>query len=154
MSDSSFRIAELLLDGQACGHILTRLALEAQGEENPNLVKAVGGLSVGMSAGKTCGALTAGCCVLSLYAGRGDDPASEHPEFDLILGAYTRWFEENAAQYGGINCADIAGPDLAEKPRRCPTLVLDAWEKINQILEDHNIRVDAPPQENWEEDAS
>ncbi len=39
MSDESFRIAELLLEGYTCSHILVKLALEAQGRDNPELVR-------------------------------------------------------------------------------------------------------------------
>ena len=45
MADDSFRIAELLLEGFTCGHILAKLALEAQGRDNPDLVRAMSGLA-------------------------------------------------------------------------------------------------------------
>ncbi len=70
MADESFRIAELLLDGHTCGHILVKLALEAQGRDDPDLVRAMSGLALGMGQGFNCGSLTAGCCVLGLYGGR------------------------------------------------------------------------------------
>jgi hypothetical protein len=44
MADESFRIAELMLEGDTCGHILAKLALEAVGRDNPDLVRAMSAL--------------------------------------------------------------------------------------------------------------
>ena len=41
MSEESFRVAELLLDDFKCSHILMRLALEAQGRDDPDLIRAM-----------------------------------------------------------------------------------------------------------------
>ncbi len=60
MADESFRIAELMLEGDTCGHILAKLALEAVGRDNPDLVRAMSGLAVGMGRGFNCGCLTGG----------------------------------------------------------------------------------------------
>ena len=64
MSEESFRVAELLLDDFKCSHILMRLALEAQGRDDPDLIRAMSGLALGMGQGFNCGALSAGCCVI------------------------------------------------------------------------------------------
>ena len=58
MDDESFRIAELLLQGYTCGHVLAKLALEAQGRDDPDLVRAMSGLALGMGRGLNCGSLT------------------------------------------------------------------------------------------------
>ena len=79
MSDDSFRIAELLLQGDTCSHILPKLALEALGRDNPDLVRALSALAVGMGRGLVCGSLTGGCCVLGLYGGRADESETVHP---------------------------------------------------------------------------
>ena len=59
MTEESFRIAELLLDDFKCSHVLMRLALEAQGRDDPDLVRAMSGLAFGMGQGFNCGALSA-----------------------------------------------------------------------------------------------
>jgi hypothetical protein len=65
---------ELANQGYLCSQIIIILGLEARGETNPSLVKAVGGLSMGCGEGScTCGVLTGGCCLLALFAGKGSE---------------------------------------------------------------------------------
>lgn len=145
MAEESFRIAELLLEGFKCSHILMRLALEAQGRENPDLVRAMSGLALGMGQGFNCGALSAGCCVIGYYAGRGGEDEREHPDFAAMLDDFTGWF--NAAmtdRYGGINCADIMKFDEKLKQARCPALIAATWEKITETLAARGIDVADP----------
>ena len=126
MSDDSFRIAELLLQGDTCSHILPKLALEALGRENPELVRALSALAVGMGRGLNCGSLTGGCCVLGLYGGRFDENESVHPRFDLMLEEFTGWFErEMTEKYGGVNCREIINFDVVLKQQRCPGIILE-----------------------------
>ena len=108
MTEESFRVAELLLDDFKCSHILMRLALEAQGREDPGLIRAMSGLALGMGQGFNCGALSAGCCVIGYYAGRGGEGEHEHPELGAMLDDFAGWFNAAATgQYGGIDCSDI-----------------------------------------------
>ena len=148
MNEESFRVAELLLDDFKCSHILMRLALEAQGRDDPDLVRAMSGLCLGMGQGFNCGALSAGCCVIGYYAGRGGDGESEHPELGAMLDDFTGWFTAAATgQYGGINCSDIMKFDESLKRERCPALVIATWGKIKETLADHGIDITAAPQE-------
>ena len=72
MGDEMFRMLELYRQGYNCSQILVTLGLETMGKSNPDLVRAVAGLGGGIGfTGKTCGALTGGACLLSLYAGKG-----------------------------------------------------------------------------------
>ena len=98
MADESFRIAELLLDGYTCGQILVKLALEAQGRDNPDLVRAMSGLALGMGQGFNCGSLTGGCCVLGLYGGRSDENQPGHPRFDIMVEEFSGWFESEMTE--------------------------------------------------------
>lgn len=146
MSEDAFRIAELLLQGYKCSHILAKLALEAQGRDNPDLVRAMSGLPLGMSRGLTCGALTGGCCVLGLCAGRGADDEAEDPRLKPMLEEFTDWFETMATDtYGGIDCADITSLDPALKRERCPALIAEVWRQLQETMEDHGIAMETPP---------
>ncbi|WP_026791917.1 DVU_1555 family C-GCAxxG-C-C protein [Pleomorphomonas oryzae] len=148
MNEDSFRVAELLLDDFKCSHILMRLALEAQGRDDPDLVRAMSGLSLGMGQGFNCGALSAGCCVIGYYAGRGGDGESEHPELGAMLDDFVGWFTAAATgQYGGINCSDIMKFDESLKRDRCPALIIETWGKIKETLADHGIDITVVPQE-------
>jgi len=148
MNDDSFRVAELLLDDFKCSHILMRLALEAQGRDDSDLVRAMSGLVLGMGQGFNCGALSAGCCVIGYYAGRGADGEREHPELGAMLDDFAGWFTAAATgQYGGIDCSTIMKFDEALKRERCPALIVATWEKIKETLADHGVDIAAPPPE-------
>jgi C_GCAxxG_C_C family probable redox protein len=139
MNDDAFRVMDLAMQGYQCSQIMMAMALEAQGKQNADLVKAMTGLLGGMGCGKTCGALTAGCCVLALYAGKD---SAEHPADDRLqtmLSRFVEWFEaEYAPRYGGINCAEIVGDDMRNKMARCPTIVIESLEKLKEILAENN----------------
>jgi hypothetical protein len=153
MADESFRIAELLLDGYTCGHILVKLALEAQGRDNPDLVRAMSSLALGMGQGFNCGSLTGGCCVLGLYGGRSDENQPGHPRFDIMLEEFSGWFEsEMKEKFGGIDCERIIHFDPALKQERCPGIILDCWLKANEILAKYKVDIGQPAQTAWEED--
>ena len=148
MSEEAFRVAELLIDDFKCSHILMRLALEAQGRDDPDLVRAMSGLSLGMGQGFNCGALSAGCCVIGYFAGRGGDGEHEHAELGAMLDDFAGWFNAAATgQYGGINCSDIMKFDEGLKQERCPALIIAAWEKIRETLVRHGIDITAARQE-------
>ena len=52
-----------------CSQMIMILTLETIGEENPQLVKALGGLGGGIGyCGDTCGCLTGGACAIGLFA--------------------------------------------------------------------------------------
>src|SRR5882757_8776505 len=108
MSDDAFQVMDFALQGFQCSQILLLAALESQRRENPDLVRAMSGLLGGMGCGKTCGALTGGCCLLGLYAGKGSAEQNADDCLQGMLSQFVDWFEaEYTARYGGINCADI-----------------------------------------------
>ena len=90
------RILELSGYGYFCSQILAILMLEVTGEENPGLVKAMGGLNggVGYSQG-CCGCMTGGACLISWFTGKGQRTGrytSQHNK--PALAEFTQWFEE------------------------------------------------------------
>jgi hypothetical protein len=150
VADESFRIAGLLLEGYTCAQVLVKLALETQGSENPELVRAMEGLALGMGLGFNCGCLTGGACVLGLYGGRADEAQPSHPRFDIMQEEFAGWFEsEMTAKYGGIDCEKIIGFDPALKHQRCPGIILDCWMKATEILEKHRVDITQPAQAEW-----
>ncbi len=127
---------ELALQGFGCSQILVKMALEAQGKDHVDLVRAVSGLHGGLGfSGKTCGALTGGCCVLGLYAGRGAAGEVEDARLMPMVQELVEWFEqEYGPRYGGIDCATILQDDSRNRLARCPEIVTAVFEKIAQIL--------------------
>lgn len=144
MNDESFRMLEMYRQGLNCGQILITLGLEAQGKHNPDLVQAMAGLGGGIGfTGKTCGALTGGACLLSLYAGRDTNAGGLN---DLLLmemvSELAEWFENEVGQaYGGINCAEILGDELENKTPTltCGNIVSDTYSKIKEILAEKGV---------------
>lgn len=137
MNDDSLRIMELAMQGFHCSHILVLLALEAQGKQNPELVRAMSGLVAGMGCGKTCGVLTGGCCVLGLYAGKGTAQGAPDERLTGMLQRFVEWFEvEYTRRYGGIQCADILADDARNQITRCPSIVQESLEELQRILEE------------------
>ncbi|HPF07707.1 MAG TPA: C-GCAxxG-C-C family protein [Spirochaetota bacterium] len=136
MNEGLFRIVELAGQGFFCSQILLQMGLDALGRENPELIKAIGGLPGGLGfCGKNCGALTGGACLISLYAGKGT--AEETPDIRLneMISKLVNWFDETyGSVYGGINCRDIIENNPANMKERCPQMVLATYEKVKEIL--------------------
>jgi hypothetical protein len=143
MQDTAFRVAELSLQGFTCSHIMLRLGLDALGRDNPDLMRAMSGLALGMGNGLDCGVLTGGCCLLGLYAGKSGRDDEADPRLPLLLEEYTEWFrDEYGARHGGIRCADIMRGDPQLKVERCPAMTLAAVNKVFEILEARGFSLD------------
>ncbi len=130
------RIMELSRYGYFCSQILMLLTLETVGEENKDLVRAVGGLDggVGYSQG-CCGCMTGGACVISYFTGKGENTGFESPEHKSALGEFTRWFEdEMTADFGGVECRDITKGNPAKRVEYCPQIIASTFEKCMEIL--------------------
>jgi hypothetical protein len=148
MDDYQIQMLRLAAAGYACSQIIIHLGLDARGEENPDLVRSMAGLAYGCGGGQaTCGALTGGCCLLALYAGKGSDAETESDRLPLMLNALTDWFAAQVGdQYGGTICATITGEDGPAAARhRCGAIVGDTFAKAMEILTTHGFDpFDAP----------
>ena len=135
------RVMELSRYGYFCSQILAILMLEMTGEENPGLIKAMGGLDGGIGYSQhCCGCMTGGACLLSYFSGKGEDMGFEAPEHKTILGEFTKWFEEEmTADYGGIDCRDITGGNPAKRVELCPQIIAATFEKCVEILDEKGM---------------
>ena len=147
MSDESLRMMELSLEGFGCSQITLILGLEAQGKTNPDLVRAISGLHGGLGfSGKNCGALSGGCCLLALYAGRGTPEETEDSRLPLMIRSLVEWFEEEyKKQYGGIDCSVILQGDARNQIARCPMIVAETFNKVKEILAANDIDFNRDP---------
>jgi C_GCAxxG_C_C family probable redox protein len=144
MNDDSFRVMDFAMKGYQCSQILMAMALEAQGKQNPDLVRAMSGLLGGMGCGKTCGALTGGCSVLGLHAGWGTPDSIPDERLAAMLTEFVEWFEtEYTQRYGSIECKEIVGDDMRNKMTRCPRIVMESLARLKEILADYNYEFDA-----------
>ena len=135
------RVMELSRYGYFCGQILAILMLETIGEENPGLVKAMGGLNggVGFSQG-CCGCLSGGACLISYFTGKGEDTGTDDAQHKPALADFTKWFEEEMTMdYGGIDCRDITRGNPAKRVEYCPQIIAASYEKCMEILTERGL---------------
>ena len=135
------RIMELSRCGYFCSQILALLLLETVGEENSELVRAMGGLDGGVGYSKNCcGCMTGGACLISWFTGKRSDFEPERPEHKPALAEFTQWFQDEiTADYGGINCEDIIGTNPAKRVEYCPQIIAATFEKCMEILNDRGL---------------
>ena len=135
------RVMELSRYGYFCSQILAILMLESIGEEDPGLVKAMGGLNggVGYSQG-CCGCMTGGACVISYFTGKAKDIGYGDPQHKPALAEFTQWFEDEMTDaFGGIECRDITKGNPAKRVQYCPQIIADTFEKCMEILQNRGL---------------
>lgn len=135
------RMLELSSQGFYCAQILMILALESEGKEDPDLIRAMSGLNGGMGfSGNVCGALTGGCCFLGYFCGKGEAEEMEDPQASAMIQELIQWFQENiGATYGGCDCNHILEGNPANKMQRCPEVVEGVFNKCVEILQEHGV---------------
>jgi hypothetical protein len=138
MDDLMIRMLQLSHQGYACSQVMILLALEACGRSNPDLVRCMAGPAYGCGDGRgTCGTLTAGCCLLALYAGPGDGGQTVAERLVLMQQDLMDWFAGRVgAPDGAITCAAVVGTEgPAAARQRCGALVADTYRRVMAILE-------------------
>lgn len=135
------RMLELSGRGFYCAQILLILALEAEGKEDPDLIRAMGGLNGGMGfSGNACGALTGGCCLLGYFCAKGEEEELEDPQMTEIIQEFVNWFKNFTGEdYGGWDCRDILEGDPSNKLKRCPELVEGVFTKCMELLTERGL---------------
>lgn len=135
------KLLEYSQQGYFCAQMLMLLALESRGEEDPALVRAMGGLNGGVGfSRRTCGTLTGGCCVLSYFAGKGTAEESQDPSCSVMLAQLVDWFDTTYGKtYGSCDCGDILEGDSANMLHRCPPIVEATYAKVMELLEENGL---------------
>lgn len=137
MYDLGSRLIELGREGFECSQILMILSLELEGEENSELVRAMGGLNSGMGrSGNACGALTGGACVLGRLVCKGEAEEMPHSRANEIISNYVNWFTGN---YGDGSCNTIIGGDFSQVMLKCSPVIESCFEKIVEIIEEYSL---------------
>ena len=132
------RMIQLAENKYNCSQIMMLLALEQEGRENPDLVRAMSGLGDGCGFfNETCGIMTAAAAILAWYAGKGADSETESETLLLMLEELGDWFrQEIAEKQQDSRCKDIVG-DLVgteEGKQICGGIIFQTYGKINEIL--------------------
>ena len=130
------KMLDLSNKGFFCSQILLMLALEEEEKENPDLIRAMGGLCGGMGySGGICGALTGGVCLLGYYLCKGEEDELDDERANEKIAKLVRWFEEEiGSEYGGKDCAVILDGNPTHKLTRCPKIVERTYEKAMELL--------------------
>lgn len=136
------RMLELSGQGFFCAQILLILALESEGKEDPDLIRAMSGLNGGMGfTGHVCGALTGGCCMLGYFCGKGEAEEMEDPNAVRIIQELVEWFQETVGEsYGGCDCQDILEGNPMNKMQRCPEVVEGVFMKCMELLQENGVQ--------------
>jgi len=134
--DELIRMQELKQQGFYCSQILILLGLEAQGKDNPDLIRSMHALAGGLGfTGDLCGALTGGACLLGLYAGKGLAAETENFELRAMIEELAEWFKTEYGQtYGGIRCDDLLENNPHNRATRCPAIVAAVYQQVKELL--------------------
>ena len=130
------RMLDMSQKGYFCSQILLKLALEEEEKENPDLLRAMGGLVGGMGySGNVCGAWTGGACLLGYYLCKGEDDELEDEQANEKIAEFVRWFQEEiGGEYGGTSCDAILDGNPSNKLMRCPKIVERVYEKVMELM--------------------
>lgn len=129
-----FDMIGYIKSGFNCSQLMNVLVMEARGEENPALTKALWALGGGLGyTGNNCGCLAGGACALVRCL---PDEATSFEKRDVVR-EFISWFEEN---YGTINCIDITDKDFRKaREETCPPIMLACYEKIMEMLYEREL---------------
>ncbi|MDR2604230.1 MAG: C-GCAxxG-C-C family protein [Desulfovibrio sp.] len=141
MDETQLLVSELYGKGYNCGQVVMIGGLRRMGRDNPDLVRAVGGLVHGVGdSGEICGAISGAACLVSLHIGKGFDDERPHPDGMLIMDELIGWFREEMCGGGAITCsALIDDPDRVMHGRFCGRLLGACLIKAMKLLAQYGI---------------
>lgn len=138
------RMIQLAESKYNCSQIMMLLALEQEGRENSELVRAMSGLGDGCGFfQETCGIMTGAAGILAWHAGKGADDEEESEKLLPMLEDLGDWFgQEIGAKYAGTRCHEIVG-DLVgtdDGKQICGSIIFQTFGKVNEILASNQFR--------------
>ena len=142
MNDLYMEMLELSSKGYFCSQIMMKLVIDAEGKENSDLIRAMGGLIGGIGYNQSvCGALTGGACMLGYFASKGEDDEIEDVNLPIMTKLLIDWFKTEGTKNKGIDCGQILDGDFNNKNKVCPNLVLNTFEKVLDILAEKGYEI-------------
>lgn len=126
-------ILKLKSRGYCCSQIMVKLVLDVMDRDNPDLVYFARGLCMGYGSDTGhCGILTAGICIMALYAPGDDDLRARLQE--QFADDFRDWAGEDTT------CRGIVKDHYPEMhPETCGALLSKAYERLLQILVENGI---------------
>jgi hypothetical protein len=136
--ETLIRMAFLAENKYHCAQIIMQLALEREGKENSDVIRAVAGLADGVGFfNGTCGILTGCACMIAWYSGKGSDEEEESEKMMPMLQDLGDWFEkEIEGKFKSSSCNDIVGDQVGTEIgiQICGELLIKTFAKANEIL--------------------
>lgn len=135
------KIFELSSLGYCCTQIMLKMAMDEEGIINEDLIRSANGLCKGLGGRQsTCGVLSGGIMILSLYAGKGSDREYCNENYGEIVNEFIDWFEE---EFQSLDCIDIIGVNKFEGNKgsymlKCGDILIKSYEKAVQILNEND----------------
>ncbi len=136
------RLIPLQGKGYPCSQMMMIMALEEQEIKNPALVRAMAGLAKGVgNCSGTCGALTAGACILALYGAKGGEGETELESYRPMLAKLNQWFDKKTNIHGGSLCHQITGGSgqTIEMAERCGQIIAGTYDRVMELLVENGI---------------
>lgn len=140
MDELSLRLLKLSSAGFCCAQIMYKLALEDEGTQNDDLIRAAQGLCRGIAdTQQTCGVLSGGIGVLGLYAAKAKEEERAKEDFTQMVTEFHEWFN---VEFGATKCVnligvtDFHGADQSYK-LTCAEMIKKAYVKVYEILLEH-----------------
>jgi C_GCAxxG_C_C family probable redox protein len=110
--DMREKAIELFQQRLHCSQVLALVGLEKLGIKEPAVIKALGAFGGGIGGtGHICGVLVGATSVIGSLYSRGSLEEKENPRMWAATKAVMQQFEELTAEYGGIDCCQIARVD-------------------------------------------
>jgi C_GCAxxG_C_C family probable redox protein len=110
------KAVDLFLKRMHCSQAIAVVGLEKLGVTAPEVIKSLGAFGGGIGGtGNICGALVGAAGVVGSLYSRSSLEEKENPRMWAATKKVMKDFEELSAQYGGINCVQIAQVDWMER---------------------------------------
>jgi hypothetical protein len=130
------RVKELMLKGLHCAQIMLLLSQDLREEDEPAVIRAMGGLTSGLYMGLNCAAMSGGCCLIASYLSRGGEDDDDVGTYKAMVVKLVDWFN---SRFGAINCLELVSADRSERLEKCSEFISETFMKCLEILEENNI---------------
>ena len=119
-----------------CGQIMLLLSIELREEDEPMLIRAMGGVSSGMFSGLNCGTLTGGACLIASYCAASAPAESDKYNYSGMVAELVEWFRN---EFGAVDCTELVGSNPSAKALVCPPIIEKTFIKCIDLLEQNGI---------------
>ena len=137
MDELLTKIEGMFADGMHCSQIMLQLACEMRDKENPDLIRAMGGLGGGLfKRDKICGSLLGGCAIMGLYGAKSGPEDEIKFDYKKAVMELTDWYE---GEFGSIICNEIVEDDRMKVLNTCPAITCKAFIRCMEMLDELGI---------------